>query len=150
MRGDRRCDIGGLSHLAGSSSDIRYAWRLIIAGLQGQYEAWLRPRLPRWLLVAATLLPAIGAGSAPSFAQATSGENATMSPVDQAVRTGDFGRAATLLRKLADAGNPEAQYRLASLYRTGRGVPQDDLLAFKWMKAAAERNHGSALNFPPG
>jgi TPR repeat protein len=100
--------------------------------------------LPRWLLVATVVLPAVVAGSAASFAQATSGESVAMSPVDQAVRTGDFGRAATLLRKLADAGNPEAQYRLASLYRTGRGVPQDDLLAFKWMKAAAEQNHGSA------
>ena len=62
------------------------------------------PRLPRWLLVATTLLPAVVAGSAPSFAQATSDENAAMSPVDQAVRTGDFARAAALLRKLAEAG----------------------------------------------
>ena len=43
-----------------------------------------------------------------------------------------------------ESGNSEAQYRLASLYRTGRGVPRDDLLAFKWMKAAAERNHSNA------
>ena len=99
--------------------------------------------LSRRLLVAA-LLSGVGPGSVPSFAETTGGENAAMSPVDDAVRTGDFGRAATLLRKLAEAGNSEAQYRLASLYRTGRGVAQDDMLAFKWMKAAAERNHTNA------
>ena len=101
------------------------------------------PWLSRCLLVAVMLIGA-GADSTPSFAEAPGGQNAAMSPADEAVRTGDFGRAATLLRKLAEAGNPEAQYRLASLYRTGRGVAQDDMLAFTWMKAAAERNHTSA------
>jgi TPR repeat protein len=102
------------------------------------------PKLLHWLLVATTLLPAAIAGNAASFAQVPDGESVAMGPVDHAVRTGDFVRAATLLRKLAEAGNPEAQYRLASQYRTGRGIPQDDLLAFKWMKAAAERNHDRA------
>ena len=38
----------------------------------------------------------------------------------------------------------EAQYLLSSFYRSGRGVRQDDALAFKWMKAAAERGHTRA------
>src|SRR5215468_7311495 len=101
-------------------------------------------KLPRWLLLAAIAPVAVVAGSAVSFAQATSDKGATMNAIDQAVRTGEFSRAATLLRKAAESGNAEAQYRLASLYRSGRGVPQDEALAFKWMKTAAEQNHANA------
>src|SRR5258708_36649669 len=42
------------------------------------------------------------------------------------------------------SGKGQPTIWVASLYRIGRGVPQDDLLAFKWMKAAAEQNHASA------
>src|SRR6516162_8772412 len=101
-------------------------------------------KLPRWLLLATIAPVAVVAGSAVSFAQATSDKGATMNAIDQAVRTGEFSRAATLLQKAAESGDAEAQYQLASLYRTGRGVPQDELLAFKWMKAAAEKNHKNA------
>src|SRR5258708_21437879 len=101
-------------------------------------------KFPNWLLLVTAALAAVVVGSAVSFAQATSDERAIMSTIDQAVRTGEYGRAATVLRKVAESGNAEAQYRLASLYRIGRGVPQDDLLAFKWMKAAAEQNHANA------
>ena len=101
-------------------------------------------KLSYWLLLVAPALAAVVVGSAVSFAQATGGDSAITSTIDQAVRTGDFGHAATVLRKVAESGNAEAQYRLASLYRIGRGVAQDDLLAFKWMKAAAEQNHTNA------
>jgi TPR repeat protein len=37
----------------------------------------------------------------------------------------DFNRAAELLRVAAEAGNPEAQYALGTLYKGGRGVPRD-------------------------
>ncbi len=37
----------------------------------------------------------------------------------------DFARAAELFRIAADAGNPEAQYALATFYKEGRGVPKD-------------------------
>ena len=46
--------------------------------------------------------------------------------INSAVRAGQFDRAAAILRRAAEAGNAEAQYELASLYRSGRGVPQDD------------------------
>ena len=65
-------------------------------------------------------------------------------PVDQIVRAQDYDRAAAMLRKMAEQGNAEAQHRLAALYRIGRGVPQDDALAFKWMKAAADQGHVTA------
>src|SRR5258708_22632448 len=101
-------------------------------------------RLSHWLLHAAAAFAAIVAGSATSCAQASGDETAVMNAIDQAVRTGEFGRAAAVLRRSAESGNAEAQYRLASLYRIGRGAPQDDLSAFRWMKAAAEQNHANA------
>src|SRR5215471_13484503 len=100
-------------------------------------------RLSLWLLLAA-ISPVGITGSPVSLAQVTRDEGAAANAIDQAVRTGDFSRAATVLRKAAESGNAEAQYRLASLYRSGRGVPQDELQAFKWMKAAAEQNHMNA------
>src|SRR5215510_1861037 len=63
---------------------------------------------------------------------------------DAALRTGAFERAANLLEQQAKAGDPEAQYKLASLYRLGRGVEQDEAAAFRWMKSAAERGHAEA------
>src|SRR3984893_4011662 len=100
--------------------------------------------LSYWLLLVAPALAAGVVGSAASFAQATGGASTITSTMNQTVRTADFGHAATVLRKVAESGNAEAQYRLASLYRIGRRVAPDDLLAFKWIKAAAEQNHANA------
>ena len=66
------------------------------------------------------------------------------SAADAALRTGAFDRAANLLEQQAKAGDAEAQYKLASLYRLGRGVPHDEAAAFRWMKSAAERGHAEA------
>src|SRR6266436_4388709 len=122
------------------------AWCLITVESSGRHQRMASPRFksPYWLLPAAALVAALVAGSAASFAQVTSDETVIMNTIDHAVRTREFDRAATVLRKFAESGNSEAQYRLASLYRIGRGVSQDDLLAFKWMKAAAEQNHANA------
>ena len=79
----------------------------------------------------------------PDMARAQA-ERKNATAVDSAVRTGQFDRAAAILQRAAEAGNPDAQYELASLYRSGRGVPQDDALAFRWMKAAAEKGHQKA------
>lgn len=72
-------------------------------------------------------------------------QSATAQPgeaaIDSALRSGAFDKAATLLQRRAKTGDFEAQYQLASLYRAGRGVAQDDTLAFKWMKRAAEGGH---------
>ena len=77
-------------------------------------------------------------------AQTATSTTAASSEVDMAVRQGAFATAAKLLEKAAHAGNPEAQYQLASLYRSGRGVGQDDAAAMKWMKAAASQEHPKA------
>lgn len=49
-----------------------------------------------------------------------------------------FSSAAGLLSPLADAGNPQAQYRMAIMAQNGLGMHENRLLAFKYMKAAAE------------
>jgi TPR repeat protein len=75
-------------------------------------------------------------------------QQANQSPLslqaDSALRIGNFGHAAELLEQRARAGDLEAQYQLASLYRSGRGVIQDDAAAFFWMKSAAESGHAKA------
>src|SRR6516164_6087883 len=63
---------------------------------------------------------------------------------EAALRAGDFERAADLFQQRAKAGDVEAQYRLASLLRSGRGVAQNDVLAFQWMKSAAENGYAKA------
>ena len=49
----------------------------------------------------------------------------------------DFTRAAELFRGAAQAGNPEAQYALATLYKDGRGVTKDVNEAARLLAAAA-------------
>jgi len=49
-----------------------------------------------------------------------------------------FSVAAGLLSPLADAGNPQAQYRMAIMAQNGLGMHENHSLAFKYMKAAAE------------
>ena len=46
-----------------------------------------------------------------------------------AIRLGHFEDAAKLLEAAAKSSNADAQYQLASLYRSGRGVPADDAIA---------------------
>jgi TPR repeat protein len=55
-----------------------------------------------------------------------------------AFETRQFARAAGLLSPLADAGNPQAQYRIAIMAQNGLGMHENHLLAFRYMKAAAE------------
>ena len=58
---------------------------------------------------------------------------------------GHFAKAMEILRPLADAGNPAAQYRVGWMYDTGQGVPEDIAEADKWFKAAAETGHSDAM-----
>jgi TPR repeat protein len=56
----------------------------------------------------------------------------------------DFARAAELFRGAAQAGNPEAQYALATLYKDGRGVVKDVNEAARLLAAAAAAQHVDA------
>lgn len=55
-----------------------------------------------------------------------------------AVRAGDFPKAATIYRTLAEAGDAKAQYNLGLMYNRGEGVPQDTQQAIRWYRQSAE------------
>ena|GEM_PF-1916381 len=54
--------------------------------------------------------------------------------------------AARLLEEAADMGLTIAQFRLATLYETGRGVPQDNAAARDWYAQAAEGGNARAMH----
>jgi hypothetical protein len=53
-------------------------------------------------------------------------------------------RAAELLRVAADAGNPEAQYALATFYKEGTGVPKDVEKSVRLLQAASLADNAEA------
>ncbi len=72
---------------------------------------------------------------------------------------GDFNTAFTILRGLAEKGNPKAlhwfqmgaargapriQFELARMYLAGRGVPKDEALAARWFGLAAQQGYRPA------
>lgn len=89
--------------------------------------------------VTALILLALFTGAAETVRATPSIEQAM-----QAVRLRDYASAVEILRPLADAGDAEAQYRLASFYRSGKGVERDYKLAFQWFSRAAAQNHAKA------
>ena len=62
----------------------------------------------------------------------------------QRFQAGDHAGAARLALQAAEAGNPEAQLRVAQLYPKGDGLPQSAAEAFRWMKAAAAQGEPMA------
>lgn len=57
-------------------------------------------------------------------------------------RDGKIADAAPWYRKAAESGHVEAQFVLGTMYRTGRGVKKDTVLAAQWYQRAA--NAGNA------
>lgn len=57
---------------------------------------------------------------------------------------GDYETALREFRLAAEQGLDMAQYNLAILYFTGRGVEQDLAAAYRWTLAAAEQGHVNA------
>ncbi|MFL6796060.1 MAG: tetratricopeptide repeat protein [Xanthobacteraceae bacterium] len=54
-----------------------------------------------------------------------------------------YAEAARVMRA-AESGNVQAQAQLGLMYSIGRGVPQNYVLAAKWLQCAAERGHAGA------
>ena len=48
------------------------------------------------------------------------------------------------LRGKAEQGDAEAQYNLGEMYDTGKGVPQDFMMARGWYERAAVQGHADA------
>ncbi len=68
-------------------------------------------------------------------------------PADAARRAllaGDFFLAARLYAPLAQQGDADAQFQLASMYDEGEGDIEDEQEALKWYRLAAEQGHAAA------
>ena len=87
-----------------------------------------------WILAATFLAAAVGAGAA----------SADVPAGIAAWQAGDYARAVTEWRPLAEAGDPDAQFNLGQAYRLGRGVPQDLRFAEQWFERAARQRHEQA------
>jgi len=51
-----------------------------------------------------------------------------------------------MITRLANAGRADAQYTLATMYISGRGVTRNDQLAQQWLQKAAAQSHAPAQN----
>lgn len=93
-----------------------------------------------------------GAGTAPESPQAEAVYDATQPGADdprakagfEAYKAGDFKRAYGIWLPLAEAGNPEAQFRIGRLYDLGELFPANGNAAAKWYERARQGNHVSA------
>jgi uncharacterized protein len=83
------------------------------------------------LLVALILCVAVPVSSAPSGTD----------KAKEAMQKGDFQTALNELRPLAAKNDPNAQFLLGMLYDSGKGVVQDQAVAAKWYRKAAEQKH---------
>jgi localization factor PodJL len=55
-------------------------------------------------------------------------------------------QAASWLERAAIQGVPIAQYRIATLYASGRGIPGDKVKAFRWYLSAAQAGNRKAMS----
>lgn len=81
------------------------------------------------LAVCLSAIPVSGIGIA---AESESGANDPFAQAIALYRAGDPSAAAAMFRRLADAGDAEAQYNLALLYHQGEGVPLHRAEALYW------------------
>lgn len=90
----------------------------------------------RWVAVLALLL-----GLAPILPIAAS-------PLDDALKALEAGhspKAIEVLLRLANEGNPLAQFRLGGLYFHGQGVVEDENMAIYWWKKSAANGNAEAM-----
>ena len=107
------------------------------------------PRSTRVVVWFALLaLPAAGVGvAAAAGAAKPSAKTDALEGVKTAIRLKKFGAAQSDLQRLAEAGNADAQYLLASFYLNGLGGPRDPEHAKLWLeKSAAQGNSRAAFS----
>jgi cell division septation protein DedD len=80
-------------------------------------------------LAAATMLSLVP----PAFADVKAGVDAW--------QQGDYDKAVTLWRPLAQAGDPDAQFNMGQAHKLGRGVKADMASAIDWYRKAAAQGH---------
>lgn len=104
------------------------------------------------VLTAAAVFLVAGYLSAPKierlwFGRSASASNPPSAPVGAAPAAGSpITRATTFedLRKLAEGGDPYAQWMLGTRYHNGEGIPQDDVQAMRWFVRAADQGYADA------
>ncbi|WNK20421.1 SH3 domain-containing protein [Halomonas piscis] len=62
----------------------------------------------------------------------------------QELQSKNYASALYEFRQSAETGNPDAQYRLATMYQQGIGTPQKADKATKWYRLAADSGHPAA------
>lgn len=72
------------------------------------------------------------------------GEEISLSSGIAAFEAKNFAQSLAMLGPLAEKGLVDAQYRIAIMYQNGLGVVRNELLAMKWMVAAANQNFALA------
>lgn len=63
---------------------------------------------------------------------------------DTAMRKGNFAEAYCVLRPLAEAGEPEAQYNIGWMYHNGYGLAVNDDLAQEWWQKSSDQGYTDA------
>ena len=76
--------------------------------------------------------------------QLTDNEELNLSSGIAAFEAKNVSQSLALLGPLAEKGIVDAQYRLAIMYQNGLGVVRNELLAMKWMIAAANQDFSLA------
>jgi ankyrin repeat protein len=103
----------------------------------------MEPRRTRRSTLAAVIATAlIACSNAPTVVAQVAMQ--TTEPARAAIRVRDYPAAVERLNVLAERGDPQAQYLLASLYRAGLGVKVDQAKARALLLAAARSNHAGA------
>lgn len=76
--------------------------------------------------------------------QAGLAAGASVDDARRAIRLRNYDAAAVILKEWSAAGDAEAQYQLAGLYRAGLGVPRDAAHAEELLRDAAASGHAKA------
>lgn len=97
----------------------------------------------------------LGAWYAQNGAEATTSERMALAPIDlneryaaaeSMLRRGEVSDAVMLMQRVAHAGLPEAQYRLAKFYDGGEVFARDLESARRWTERAARGGHVQAMH----
>ena len=87
-----------------------------------------------------------GRGAAKDAARNTT---ARLAEAQAAYERKEYDQARALWQPLAEAGNGEAQYQLARLYRRGQGVNRDEGEGRRWLERAAANGYAPARQILP-
>jgi len=111
---------------------FRYgAWPVVCADRRGKMEPMTYRSIMKTIEMVRITALALSLGIvAPVMAGPIEDANA-------AYQSGDYTKAADILRRLAEQSSAQAQYNLGVMYRNGQGVQQDYTEALKWYRKSA-------------